>query len=177
MKRGFSENLGGDASTLTLTLLLPIFLSLFKVERRDGAGARGVSYIISVMVMALVITSLAGVVMYWGMGQVSVAQSEYSAAISADLNRIKERIVVEHVAFNPPNKATIYVRNVGSVPAVVDAVYFNDTRITLNPPLQLGLGAGGSYTVTTPPYQRGSVVNIAVSTQRGNMVAAYWKVK
>jgi hypothetical protein len=35
----------------------------------------------------------------------------------------------------------------------------------------------GSVTVSTPPYSSGSVVTVFVSSQRGNVVGGYWRVK
>jgi len=145
---------------------------------KGGVRRRGVSYIISVVVMALVITSLAGAVMYWGLGVITSSQGEYQAAISADLDRVRERFVVEHAVFKPAeSKVTVYVRNVGMVPVTIDAVYFNGTRISVEPPLRLGLGVSGSVTFSTPPYSRGDVVTVFVSSQRGNVVGGYWRVK
>jgi len=150
----------------------------FLPQSRGGVRRRGVSYILSVMVMAIVISTLAGAVMYWSLGLIGSAQSQYETAISTDINRVRERFVIEHVVFNSvQSKVTVYVRNVGMVPVVIDALYFNDTRITVNPPLQLGLSTSGSFTVSTPPFTRGSLVNIVVVSQRGNVVGAYFKVK
>ena len=145
---------------------------------RGVARRRGVSYILSVMVMAVVISTLAGAVMYWSLGLIGSAQSEYEAAISADIYRVRERFVLEHVVFNRhDSEVTVHVRNVGTVPVVIDTLYFNGTRILVNPPLQLGPSASGSFTVSTPLFTKGSLVYDAVASQRGNVVGAYFKVK
>ena len=166
---------GGAGLALTLSFALLLLLAF---GRGGVRGRRGVSYILSVVIMALVITSLAGAVMYWGLGMISSSQGEYQAAISADLDRVRERFVVEHVVFKPSlSKVTVYVRNVGMVPVTIDALYFNGTRIAVDPPLRLGLGVSGSVTVSTPAYSRGDVVTVFVSSQRGNVVGGYWRVK
>jgi FlaG/FlaF family flagellin (archaellin) len=176
-----SEFPGGvGVVSLVLALAMMVVLAMAR-PAKGGVGRvvarRGVSYIISVMVMALVITTLSAMVLTWSMNTVGSAQSSYEQVIQADVERIKERFVVEHVVFDTGGPSmTVYVRNVGQVPLKIDAVYFNDTRITVSPVLEVGPGRSGSFTVTTPSFSKGDIVQVIIATQRGNTVGGFHKV-
>ncbi|MBI4257465.1 MAG: hypothetical protein HY619_00780, partial [Thaumarchaeota archaeon] len=92
-----------------------------RVERRKKA----ISYVLSVVMMTLVTTSLAAVVLLWGLNEVSTSRNSFSLAIRSRMERVQERITVENVEFNGPDSLTVHVRNSGAIQIVVDKVYVN----------------------------------------------------
>ncbi len=154
---------------------------------KPKSGEQGISYIFSVMLMTLVISSLAATVLLWGMGVVTQNQSAYSAVFQQKIERVKERLVVEDVRFKleSPQRIYIYIRNVGLVPLTVDRVYVNHKLATIEhvyyddtpeePPAKLGIGDGALLEVIPPtPLAEEQSYLITVATTRGKTVTDYW---
>lgn len=140
---------------------------------------RGLSYILSVVMMTLVISSLASVVLIWGIGQVNESQSSYSLAIDARKYKAQERLVIENVNFttiNVDGKFNVTVRNVGKVQIVIDKVYANHTSLSTDPPkIVLGVQEIGSIVahVSDSPPPNG-VYYVIVATSRGTTYGDYY---
>jgi len=141
-------------------------------------GRRGISYIFSVMLMTLVISSLAVGVLLWGMGVVNQSQGAYAAVFERKIERVKERLVVEDVWFElsaSPQKIHIYVRNIGAIPLTVEHVYIDHTMVSLDTPLKLGIGEGGYIDLDSPiPLEEGKTYLVTVATARGKTFSGYW---
>jgi hypothetical protein len=149
-------------------------MSGFKVKPEK---VRGISYIFSVMLMTLIISSLAASVLLWGMGVVSQSQGAYGLVFERKIERVKERLVVEDVRFEltAPQKIHVYVRNIGGVPLTIDHIYVNHTLVSLENSVTLGIGKGGYVTVDSPlALEQGETYLITVATTRGKTVSGYW---
>jgi len=145
-----------------------------RLRSRRGA----LSYILSVIMMALVTTSLATVVLLWGLGQVSESQSSFESAIRARIDKAQERILVEDVEVIDSTTVRISVRNVGKVMFTVDKVYINHTSVNVPSRLTLGVRELGRINATTiglfnllPDH----TYSFVVSTTRGTTYAGYFK--
>ncbi len=125
--------------------------------------------------MTLVTTSLASVVLFWGLGQVSESQDSFGLAMRARTEKTQERLVVEDVRFVDNQTIAVSVRNVGKVQIVVDQIYANHTALSLNPTkLVLGVKQNGNITVTSvSPFSTGTFY-IVVATSRGTTYADYY---
>jgi len=146
--------------------------------RFKPGGRRGISYIFSVMLMTLVISSLAAGVLLWGMGVVNQSQGAYAVIFEKKIERVKERLVIEDVRFElsaSPQKIHIYVRNVGAIPLTVDHVYIDHTMVSLGEPLKLGIKEGNYIDLNSPiPLEEGETYLITVATTRGKTLTGYW---
>lgn len=146
------------------------------IMRRNNV--KGLSYILSVIMMTLVIVSLSSVVLLWGLGQVNESQSSYSLAIDARKDRAQERLVVENINFvaNGDGEVIVSVRNVGKVQIVIDKIYANHTILNTTSKLVLGVQKNGNITATfdsISPLAEGTYYFI-VATSRGTTYADYY---
>lgn len=132
---------------------------------------RGLSYILSVVMMTLVTTSLASVVLLWGLGQVSESQNSFGLTIRARIDKTQERMVVEDVRFIDNNTATISLRNIGKVQIVIDQIYANHTALQVPSKLVLGVQQNGNITATSS-FNAG-IYYIVVATSRGTTYEDY----
>lgn len=83
-----------------------------------------------------------------------------------------ERLMVEDVWFKPNDEIAIYVRNVGKVDMVVEAVYVDHASKPVNP-LELKVGEHGWLNVTCS-WTPGEAYHVSVVTRRGTRVADYY---
>ncbi|MFQ6134556.1 MAG: hypothetical protein ACE5KU_01920 [Nitrososphaerales archaeon] len=138
-------------------------------------GRRGLSYILSVVMMTLVTTSLASVVLLWGLGQVNESQSSFGLAIRARIDKTQERLVVENVEFVDNRTITVSMRNVGKVQIVIDQIYANHTALSLTPSkLVLGVQQNGNITATSSSDFVYGPLYVVVATSRGTTYADYY---
>jgi len=173
---------------------------------------KGISYIMSVAIMTFVTLAMASIVLVWSLGITSTSQSTFSSAINANEAKTEERFAVEQIQFFASGGTVagytceasngcilLYVRNVGAIQSVYDAVFVNNQ---LAPQTQYAIGGTGyiclsgtwtgsicSGTATTPvklslgiqqlgsmaapapfPITSGITYTVAVSTTRGNLV-------
>ncbi len=142
---------------------------------------RALSYILSVVIMTLVTTSMAGVVLLWGLNEVGTSRDSFSSAIRSRMERTQERLVVEDAYFDTANDTLrISVRNVGSIRIVADVVYVNHTLALIPNKLSLGVRerATINITVTEIPdldfLDTGDLALITVATTRGTTSTDYW---
>jgi hypothetical protein len=139
--------------------------------------AKGISYIFSVMLMTLIISSMAAGVLLWGMGVVSQSQGAYNVVFERKIERVKERLVIEDVRFEltSPQKIHVYVRNIGAIPITIDHIYVNHTMVSLSSSVKLGIGEGTYITVNSPiSLEQGRTYLIKVATTRGKTASGYW---
>ncbi len=140
-----------------------------KMRRRR----RALSYILSVVIMILITTSLATVVLLWGLNEVSTSRASFSSSIRARTERVQERFVVEDVYYDTVNsRLVVYVRNTGGIQIVVDQVYVDHVAYTT---AKTSLGVQEMK----PVYVTGGVPSsgtrtVNVATTRGSTVADYW---
>jgi len=132
------------------------------------------SYIVAVLVMILVTSSLAATLLMWGMNAIGVGQARFTSAVNARDARYREIVAIEDVRFES-SSLTVHIRNGGISPLVVDKIYVNHT-LTDSPRLTLGSGGTGSLTAK-PPFTL--TVNdtylIRVVTAHGATASGYYK--
>lgn len=100
---------------------------------------RAISYIMSVAIMTFVTLAMASVVLVWSLGQTATSQNTFASAINANEAKAEERFTIEQVQFLANGQSggqytcltsngclILYIRNVGSIQLVVDAVYVNN---------------------------------------------------
>ncbi len=143
------------------------------VSRR--VGRRGLSYILSVVMMTLVTTSLASVVLLWGMGQVSESQASFGLAIRARIDKTQERMLIENIEFVDNRTITVSMRNVGKAQITVDQIYADHVTLSLAPTkLVLGVQQNGNITATASSDFSYGAIYIVVATSRGTTYADYY---
>lgn len=135
---------------------------------------RAISYILSVVMMTLITTSMATVVLLWGLNEVGTSRDTFSSAIRARMERAQERLTVEDVYFDGSNTLTVYVRNTGGIQIVVDVVYIDHVAYTVTK-TSIGVRELASITVTVS-LTSGQTYLITVATTRGSTATDYWTV-
>lgn len=111
--------------------------------------------------MTLVVVALATVVLTWGLGQVSNSRVALTGAVNDRINRMQETTNIEDVQMLSSTTMRVYVRNIGSIQVLIDAVYVNNA----NTPV-LGTCPAGSFqsgTVSVPVG--GTTAPVTLSTQ------------
>ncbi|MCL4436101.1 MAG: hypothetical protein M1387_05250 [Thaumarchaeota archaeon] len=140
---------------------------------------RALSYILSVVIMTLITTSMAGVVLLWGLNEVGTSRDSFSSSIRSRTERVQERLVVEDVYFVDSTHLKVYVRNTGAIQIVVDEVYVNHQAGTIASKLSLGVQSSGYVYVdvssTSVSLIDGQTYTINVATTRGSTVSGSWK--
>ncbi len=137
-----------------------------------------VSYVLSVLLMTLVTTSLGTVVLLWSISEVTTSQNTFGMAMRARVEKAQERLIVENVGYSSIDDTllTVYVRNVGAVSLVVDAAYVNKRQCTLNVTQTLGVGELQAFLLTSPVALSSDTSHyVVIATQRGSTVAGYWE--
>ncbi|MCH8022992.1 MAG: hypothetical protein IH932_04535 [Thaumarchaeota archaeon] len=142
----------------------------------------GVSYILSVLVMTVVTVSLSSVVLFWALRTVDETQAGFTLDVQARMDRSRERMLIENVAFLNSTHITIYVRNVGNVQLIVDQVYIDNLAGTIEAAgglsvsrLGLSIQRAGNVTIASPvTLVPGNTYSISVATSRGNTDVAFW---
>ena len=143
---------------------------------------KALSYILSVVIMTLITTSMAGVVLLWGLNEVGTSRDSFSSSIRSRMERAQERLVVEDVYFvnfvNGSNTLSVSVRNVGSIRIVADVVYVNHTLNLIPNKLSLGVRERATINITNPQPLLGAddLVIITVATTRGSSTTDYWRL-
>ena len=173
---------------------------------------KGISYIMSVAIMTFVTLAMASIVLVWSLGITATSQSTFSSAINANEAKTEERFAIEQIQFFA-NTATVagytceaangcillYVRNVGAIQSVYDALFINSQLAlqtqymvggtgticatgswtgslcsgSLTTPVKLSLGIQqlGSIAVPAPfAITSGITYTVSLSTTRGNLV-------
>lgn len=151
---------------------------------RNLKRKRALSYILSVVMMTLVTTSLATSVLLWGLTQVAESRTTLSSAVKARMERMQEGFVVEDVKMINTTSLRIYVRNNGARQLVIDQAYMNHTAA--NTITAQGGGARLSLAVrevgfvdakfSSASFALGSTVLIRVTTTRGVADVDSWKL-
>ncbi|MBI2184359.1 MAG: hypothetical protein HYU39_05305 [Thaumarchaeota archaeon] len=150
---------------------------------RQRRKNKAISYILSVIMMTLVTTSLSAVVLLWGLNEVSTSRNSFSSAIRARMERVQERIVVEDVFLDVIGSTlVVHVRNAGGIQIVVDRVYVNHQSATITlvnnqagTKLSLGVSSYGNVTATSPvTLSSGTTYTVTVATTRGSTATGQW---
>ncbi|MEM2381227.1 MAG: hypothetical protein QXD44_05275 [Candidatus Nezhaarchaeales archaeon] len=138
----------------------------------SSSRSEGVSYLVSMLIMAVVVGVLMAAVVSWGISQTFLGQSAYGEAITSLKEKAEEKVVIEHTWVTPDGILHLHVRNVGLIPVSVDAVYVNGTLIRVEPPVLIGLKNSATVNVTLPSMEAGYAL-ITLATTRATMVSDY----
>jgi flagellin-like protein len=98
---------------------------------------RGISDVITSLILILTTVSLATVFFFWAQGYLGQSQSATAAGINQNNNRVQEQFSVNQVRFwastdsspstlvSTGDMVTVYIRNFGDIPVTIDHLYFN----------------------------------------------------
>jgi flagellin-like protein len=101
--------------------------------KRFRNGRRGISPIVSSLLMLLTTVIAFGMVLGY-------ANNFMSAQRANTLATIRERLVVEDIWFHLNNSITVYVTNVGKVPVEITEIFINNENVDFSPsPLKLSM--------------------------------------
>ena len=132
----------------------------------------GQATVIGVMVILLVTAGLAAAVFAWGTTALSQGQTGYEQALTSNVQRVSEELILEDVDFTTGN-IVLHVRNTGPVKATVNAVYVNGEMVSITPQ---SLEPGEAKSITLDyPWSLDETYEIALATGRGKTYAAYFK--
>lgn len=142
---------------------------------------KGLSYILSVIMMTLVITSLSTSVLFWSLGQISDSRNAVSAALGARMDRIQQALIVENVEMVNDTTIRLHIRNTGSVQIVIDQVYVNRSQATTLDPVKLSLAIKAVSSIevsvsTLPNFVAGNSQLVRASTTRGVSDIDTWEL-
>ncbi|RLI26082.1 MAG: hypothetical protein DRO52_03125, partial [Candidatus Hecatellales archaeon] len=84
------------------------------------------------MMVMLITVILASAVYYWGSSMVGGSQRGVEAPMNVNVQRLSEDLAIETVEFGGEG-IKLHVRNTGSTPSTVDAIYVNDERYAITP--------------------------------------------
>lgn len=149
--------------------------------KRDSfvRNRRGVSEIISSVILILIVSS-AGVVAYsYSVGAFSSSSSLFQLDTSVKENQAQERFAIIAVWSNPPNQLNLTVLNYGQIGLAIDTVYINWTSVatySAGRRTTIGKGALIQVSFTSPiAIQSGSTYQIIAVSTRGSTNAITWK--
>jgi len=146
------------------------------VVRRFLKGRRGVSHIISVLLVTVMTLALSVSVFVWAVNLVGQYQGSYGILFSQNVDKLKECFVIEDIWFVEEDNITIYVKNVGEISIKVVSVYVNYVPVTTSPSSQtIGIGKHEKLCVIDQSWTSGQTYHITIVTERGNIVSMYWQ--
>ncbi len=130
---------------------------------------RGVSEIISSM-MILGLAVVLGVIVYtYALGVFTTTTSSFSSIVSGEISRLKEDFIIDNVWVMSNGTVVLSVYNYGDVGVNIAHVYVNDTLITTTKPsLPLYLSPGGKAFIRFVLPVRGNVYVFGVESENGN---------
>lgn len=151
---------------------------------RRTTHRRGISYILSVVIMTLVISTMATSVLVWGLAQITETRTALSSAVQARIERLQQSLVVEDAQMINSTTLKVYIRNTGAVQIVVDQLYVNHTAATALSPARLSLSVKSigvlyaKFSASDLPsgFSSGATVLVRVSTTRGVSDVGTWKL-
>ena len=94
---------------------------------------RAVSPVLSTMLLVAMAVSAGVALFQWGLGYMEANMSHASGQLQDHREASGSLILIETVDFEQPSRIHIVVRNVGSRPAVLGAVYINGEWVRLDP--------------------------------------------
>ncbi len=132
--------------------------------------------------MVVIVASLGAMLFIWSNATYGSVESSTGSFFSAQAQQSQERYTVEQVWFQDLNgnglkdRATLYVRNVGSLSVTLVNIYVNGTQINANSTI-VGPSQVVPVTITlSPEIQVNKMVVLVAVTQRGNSVPQNWIV-
>ena len=144
-----------------------------RVLKRFSKNKRGLSPVISSVLLAAAVISIGMVVVVWSNSTFSARQSAAGAFLSSRSESLKESFVLEDVWFyeSSPKYVDVTVRNVGSIDLEVAAIYMNGTTVWDG---SQGIEIGETATIKVIFDWNSGDYRIVVATARGNQVREWY---
>jgi hypothetical protein len=152
---------------------------------RNRKSRRAISTIMANLMMLIIVVTLCSMLFIWATSSLGGYQNGAASWFSSRSIANQERPSVETVYFSyAPTSgpcagysycATIYIRNVGTIPFIVSSIYINSTLYTQSSSTTL-ISQVSSYTfpLIGQSLVHGDVQTVTVATQRGTVVATTW---
>ncbi len=140
---------------------------------------RGVSPIVSTVLITAIIVVLGTTIFLWAVTMLGLSSQSISILTSAASERLMEDFVIEYVKFYYDNNSiAVYVRNVGQIHITIVSIYIQDinntenfARISVNVLIPVGnltkIPASVPFTL-----ERGHIYMVKVASSRGNSYSA-----
>lgn len=151
-------------------------LKVENVFNRLSKNKRGISAVISSVIMVAAVIAVGLSVVAWTTGTFARQQSETGEFFNTENQKMRENFVIEDVWFNPsPRYVNVTVRNVGTVNMTVSAIYFDGINMTTLPPLPQNVMNGTALRMKIE-WDWGSATNVYVSVAslRGQQIREYY---
>jgi flagellin-like protein len=149
--------------------------------KRDSfvRNKRGVSEVISSVILILIVSTAGAIAYSYSVGAFSSSSSIFQLDTSSKENQAQERFAVIAVWSNPPNQMNLTVLNYGQIGLAIDMVYINWTTVATyfaGRRTIIGNGALIQVSFTSPiAIQSGSTYAITAVSTRGSTNAITWK--
>jgi len=142
------------------------------VFKRFFKNKRGLSPVISSVLLAAAVIAIGLSVVVWSNSAFSARQSGASAFLSSRSESLKESFVIEDVWFyNSPKYVNVTVRSVGSIDMEVVAIYMNGTTVWEGSQV---IDVGETATIKVTFAWQSGEYRIVVATARGNQVREWY---
>jgi len=151
-----------------------------------GRQRRGVSEIVSTLLLIAIVVTLGVLVFTFASGTLSSLTGNFAGLMSNRSNAEAEHFVIEQVTFcestaqtgcGSGTGANVYVRNVGTISSTLVDVYIVDqstntyvTQVAISTTLNVGTVVDIPYTTVTFTPAHGNTYLISVSSNLGNSV-------
>lgn len=134
---------------------------------------RGLSPVISSVLLAAAVVAIGLTVVVWSNSTFSARQSGASAFLTSRSESLKESFVIEDVWFyqGSPKYVNVTVRNVGSIDMEVVAIYINGTTVWEG---SRGIEIGERATIKVTFAWQSGEYRIVVATARGNQAKEWY---
>lgn len=144
-----------------------------KVLKRFFKNKRGLSPVISSVLLAAAVVAIGMTVVVWSNSTFSARQSAAGAFLSSRSESLKESFVIEDVWFyeSSPKYVDVTVRNVGSIDMEVAAIYINGTAVWEG---GQKIEVGEAATIKVYFDWDSGEYRIVVATARGNQVREWY---
>lgn len=157
-----------------------------KFERAGRHQRRGVSEIVSTLLLIAIVVSLGVLVFTFASGTLSSLTGNFTGLMSNRSSAESEHFVIEQVTFcestsqsgcSSGTGANVYVRNVGAITSTLVEVYVVDqstntyvTTVAISTTVSVGSVADIPYTTVTFTPSHGNTYLISVTSNLGNSV-------
>lgn len=150
-----------------------------KAPRWARDGRRGISEIVSTLLMLAIVVSLGVLVFTFASGSLGSLSQGFSNLVTSQGDAVKEQFVVEQATFTFSGTAgaDLYVRNVGSVSSSLVSVYVVDqstgdfvVQIPTSTSLTVGDFVDIPHTTISFAPAHGHTYSFTVTSSRGNSV-------
>jgi hypothetical protein len=162
--------------------------------RKSRESRRGISTIMANLMMLIIVVALSSMLFIWAVSSLSGYENGAGSWFSSRSITNQERLSVESVFFAQGSSncqgsaycATVYIRNVGTVPFTISSIYINSTLYQQPAPSSQTCGSSLTYVcvsqvsgifigfLSSQTLVHGDLQTVTVATQRGTVVTTTW---